>query len=201
MVPIDHWTVATGVPSVRPHPLLAVVATRPLRARYRLEAQRCWNIIQDLRRERPAKAEQHMPLVEIYPRRHMRHGRLDRSNAPTQPTDGTGQTDVRSAQRIGGGLHALRRRCHGDAVLDRGKQARQPRGKEVRQQAECSTALRAIPSSDPQPRGRRPDVTAMTGKRAAARRMQGATGQSRLLPLPIPDVRVDARHCPQRNLQ
>ncbi len=131
----------------------------------------------------------------------MREGRSNRSNAPAQPTNGAGQADVRSAKRIGSGLHALGRRCDGDALFDRDEQARQPGGKEVRQEAERSAALRAVPPSNPQPSWRRPGVTAMTGKRAAARRVQGASGQSRVAPFAVPDVRLDARQRSERKLQ
>ena len=95
MVPIDRRTVATGDLPVRPHPVLAAAASRPPDAPCRLEAQRRWNTVQDLRRERPAKAKQHASLVEIdlrrrprceradyRLRRHMRENRSDRSNAP-----------------------------------------------------------------------------------------------------------------------
>lgn len=194
--------------------MLAVAASRPPDAPCLLEAQRCRNTVQDLRRERPAKAKQHAPLVEIdlWRRlrceradhrlwRHIRESRSNRSNAPAQPTNGAGQTDVWSAERIGSGLHALGRRCDGDAVFDRSEQARQPGGQEVRQEAERSAALRAVPPGDPQPSWRRPGVTSMTGKRTATRRVQGTAGQSRVAPFPVPDVRVNARQCSERKLQ
>jgi hypothetical protein len=194
--------------------VLAVAASRPPDVPCRLKAQRRRNTVQDLRRERPAKAKQHASLVEIDLRRRprceradhrlrrpMRKSRSDRSNAPPQPTDGARQRDVGSAERIGSGLHALGRRCDGDAVFDRGEQARQPGGQEVRQEAERSAALRAVPPGDPQPSWRRPGVTSMTGKRAATRRVQGAAGQSRVAPFPVPDVRVDTRQCSERKLQ
>jgi hypothetical protein len=86
----------------------------------RPETQRRRNTVQDLLRERPAKAEQHASLVDIDPRRrllrertdrrprpHMRESRFDRLNAPPQPTHGAGQCDLGSAERIGGDLHAL----------------------------------------------------------------------------------------------
>jgi hypothetical protein len=85
-------------------------------------------------------------------------------------------------------------------VFDRGEQAGQSGGKEIRQEAERSAALRAVPPSDPQPSRRRPGVTAMTGKRAAARRVQGAAGQSRVAPFAVPDVPLDARQSSQRKL-
>jgi hypothetical protein len=40
----------------------------------------------------------------------------------------------------------------------------------------------------------------MTGKRAAAQRMQGAAGQSGVAPFPVPDVRIDARQCSEGDL-
>lgn len=161
--------------------MLAVPLLWPPKAPCRPETQRRRNTAQDLRRERPAKAEQDKSLVEIDPRRrlfceradrrprpHMRESRFDRLNAPPQPTHGAGQCDLGSAKRIGGGLHALGGQCDSDAVFDRGQQAGPPRGKKVRQETERSTTLRAIPPGDPQPAWRRPGVTAMTSKRAAA---------------------------------
>ena len=102
--------------------MLVVHILRPLDTPCRPEAQRRRNTVQDLRRERPAKAEQHTSLVEIDPRRrlfreradrrprpHMRESRFDRLHAPPQPTYSAGQRDLRSAEHIGGGLHALGR--------------------------------------------------------------------------------------------
>ncbi len=162
MVRVDRRTVATADLSVRSHPVLAVAAPWPPDAPCRPEAQRRRNTVQDLRRERPAKAEQHAALVEIdlqrrlrckradhRLQRYMREGRSNPSNAPAQPSNGAGQADVGSAERIGSGLHALGRRRDGDAVFDRGEQVRQPGGEEVRQEAERSAALRAVPPSDP----------------------------------------------------
>ena len=198
----------TGDFSVRSHPVLAAAAPAPCR----LEAQRRRNTVQHLRRERPAKAEQYASLVGDSGRRlhrqradrrlrcDMREGRSDRSNAPAQPPDSARQGDVRPAQRIGGGFHALGRRRYDDAVFDRGEQAGQPGGEEVRQEAKRSAPLRAVPPSDPQPLGRHPGITAMAGKRAAARRMQRAAGQSGIAPFTVPDVRVDARQCAEREL-
>ena len=202
-----------GDPAVRAHRVLVVVAARPPDAPCRQEAQRRRNTVQHLWRERPTKADQHASLGEIDSCgrrhrqladyrlwRHMREGRSNRPNPPPQPTDGAGQGNIRSTQRIGCGLHALGRRCHRDAVLDRSEQTRQPGSEKVRQEAERSTALRAVPPSDAQPARRHPGVTTMTGKRAPARRMQGAARQSGVAPFSVPDVRIDARKRPQRNL-
>jgi hypothetical protein len=180
-----------------------------------LEAQRCRDLVQHLQRERPAKTEQQVSFIAVVPRRplsdaltdhslrrhHMPEGHPERVHATAQPPDGTGQGDVEPAQRIGRGLHALGRRGDGDALLDRRKQAGQPRGEEVWQQAERPAALPAVPPSDPQPLWRCPSVAAMAGKGAAARGMQGAAGRSSLPPFPVPDVRIDARRCSKRKLQ
>jgi hypothetical protein len=167
----------TGDLSVRPHLVLVVAIPRPPHARCRLEAQRRRNTVQDLRRKRPAKAEQHASLVGIdlwrrlpcghadhHLRRHMREDCSDHSNASAQPADSTGQGDVTPTQHVGGGLHAPGRSGHRDAVVNRGEQARQPNGKEVRQQAERSVSLRAVPPSNPHASWRHPGVTAMTRK-------------------------------------
>jgi hypothetical protein len=209
MVPIDHLTVVRGCPSVRPHVVL--IAANPL------ETQGRRNTAQDLRRQRSAKPEQHVCLVDTdlrhripyeladrHLRRHTCHGvecRSNRSDATAQPTDGAGQGNVRPAQRVGSGLHALGRQCHGDTVFDRDEQARQSGGKEVRKQAERSMALGAIPPRDTQSSRRYSPVAAMTNERAAAQRMQWAAGQLGVTPFMVPDVRVDARRCSQRDLQ
>jgi len=161
--------------------MLAVHILQPPDTPYRPETQRRRNTVQDLRRERLAKAEQHASLVEIdlrrrlfreradrHPRHHMREGRFDRLSAPPQPADGAGQRDLGSAERIGGCLHALGGQCDGDAVLDRGQQPRSPRCKKVRQETERLATLRAVPAGDPHPAWRCPGVTAVTSKRAAA---------------------------------
>ncbi len=64
---------------------------------------------------------------------------------------------------------------------------------DVRQEAERSAALRAVPPGDAQPSWRRPGATSMRDKRAATRRVEGAAGQSRVAPFPVPDVRVETR--------
>jgi hypothetical protein len=195
--------------------VLAVIITWPLGVPCRLEAQRRRDPVQHLQRERPAKAEQQMPFVEAVPRspfsgvsadhslgRHsMPEGHPERPHATAQPTDRAGQADIEPAQRIGRRLHALGRQGDGDALFDRRKQTGQPGGQEVWQQTERSAALRAVPSSDPQPSWRRPGVAAMASKGAAARGMQGAAGQSCVPPFPVPDVRIDARRCSKRKLQ
>jgi hypothetical protein len=109
----------TGSLSVRPHLVLAVAVPRLPYVRCQLEPERRRNPVQDLRRKRPAKTEQHASFVEIDLRRHMRERGSDRSNAPAQPTYSAGQADVGSTKRIGSYLHALRRRRYGDAVVDR----------------------------------------------------------------------------------
>ena len=201
--------------AVRPHLVLTVAVPRPLDVPCPLEAQRRRDPVQSLHRERPAKAEQQASFVEIVLRRrllgapadhrlrrhHMPEDHPERVHATAQPTDCAGQGDVEPAQCIGGGLHALGRRGDGDALLNRRKQTGQPGGEEVWQQAERLAALRAVPSSNPQPSWRRPGVAAMAGKGAATRGMQRAAGQMGVPPFPIPDVRIDARRCSKWKLQ
>lgn len=92
------------------------------------------NITQYLRRQGPAKSEQYLCLAGAAARyhttcegadrhlgNHVCHGMEccpDRSDTTPQPTDGTGQGNVRPAQPVGRGLNALRGQCHGDAVFD-----------------------------------------------------------------------------------
>jgi hypothetical protein len=124
-----------------------------------------------------------------------------RSDTTAQPTDGAGQCNVRPPQRVGCGLDALRGQCHDDAVLDRGKQTRLSRSKEVRKQAECLMTLGAIPPRDTQSLWGYAPIAAMAGKRAAALRMQRADGQLGTAPSMVPDIRRGARRYLDRNLQ
>jgi hypothetical protein len=209
---MDHPSVGGDAPSVRPHAVLVVAITRPSDLRRRPEAQWRRYAAQGLRRKRPAKRQQHASLTDIgLPRRipcerakgrlrhHMCH-RIEcssnRSHAAAKPPDSARQRDVRSAHRIGSSLHAPGRRYRGDAVFDRGEQARQPGSKKIRKQAECSMAFGAIPSRDPHPARRHTPIAAMTGKRATARRVQGAFGQIGITPFTVLDIRLDARRCP-----
>jgi hypothetical protein len=68
-------------------------------------------------------------------RRQLRYGIEHGSNrvdATAQPAHGTGQAHFGTAEGVGGGFNALRRRRDDDRVLDLSKQARHPAGKEVR---------------------------------------------------------------------
>lgn len=88
----------------------------------------------------------------------------DRSDTTPQPTDGTGQGNVRPSQPVSRGLNALRGQCHGNAVFNRGEQARLSCGEEIRKQAECLVTHRAIPPGNTQPSRGYPSIAAMAGK-------------------------------------
>jgi hypothetical protein len=191
---------------VRAHRVLVVVAVRPSDAPCGQEAQRRRNTVQHLWRKRPTKTNQHASVGKVDPCgrtppqyadhrlwHHMGEGRSNRPNPPPQPAHGARQGYIWPTQRIGGGLHALGRQCYCDAVLDRSERTRQPGSEKIGQEAEGSTALRTVPTSNAQPVRRHPGVTAMTGKRTSPRRMQGAPRQSGTAPFSVPDVRIDAR--------
>jgi hypothetical protein len=118
---------------------------------------------------------------------------LDRSETTSQPAHGAGQGNVESTQRVSRGLHALGREHRSDGVLDRYEQPRQPGRKEVRQQAECSMAFRAVPARDAHTLRPYPRVAAVTSKGAAARRMQRTMRQADVTPFLVGDIRLDAR--------
>lgn len=96
---------------------MLVTAARPP---CRPEAQRPRNTVQQLRRKRSPEAKQYVSLVEVAPgchrlreqadsrlRHNMGEGHSNRSNAPTQPTNGARQGDIGAAQRIGSGFTLL----------------------------------------------------------------------------------------------
>lgn len=184
---MGHPSVGGGATSVRPHAVLVVAITLPSDLRRRPEAQWRRYAAQGLWRKRPAKRQQHASLTDVGLPRRIRYerakGRLrhhmchciqyssNRSHAAAKPPDSARQRDVRSAHRIGSSLHAPGRRHRGDAVFDRGEQARQPGSKKIRKQAECSTTFGAIPSRDPHPARRHTPIASMTGKRATSRRV------------------------------
>jgi hypothetical protein len=89
---------------------------------------------------------------------------IGRSDTTPQPTDGTGQGNVRPSQPVSRGLNALRGQCHSNAVFNRGEQARLSRGEEIRKQAECLVTHRAIPPGNTQPSRGYPPIAAMAGK-------------------------------------
>ncbi len=197
--------------------MLVIAITRPSALRRRPEAQWRRYAAQGLRGKRPAKRKQHASLIDIgLPRRipcERADGRLhhhtchrverssNRSHAAAKPPDSARQRNLRSAHRVGSSLHAPGRRYRGDAVFDRGEQARQPGSKKIRKQAERAMAFGAIPSRDPHPARRHTPIAPMTGKRATTRRVQGAFDQTGITPFTVLDIRLDARRCPQRDLQ
>ena len=126
---------------------------------------------------------------------------MHRSDATTQPTKCAGQAHIEPPQRVSRSLNAPGRKCCANGVLDRGEQTRQSGGKKVRQKAECSMALRAIPSSDAQPLRIYARIAAVASKGAATRRMQRTRWQAGITPFLVGDVHLNARSRPQRNLQ
>jgi len=153
-----------------------------------------------------------VPLIDIAPPRlipcdradgHLRHHTCyrvehssNRSHAAAKPPHSAWQHDVRPADRVGGSLHAPGRRYHGDAVFDRTEQTRQSGSKKIWKQAERSMAFGAIPARDPHPSRRHTSIAPVAGKRATARRVQGAVDQIDITPFTVLDVRADARHRP-----
>lgn len=170
-----------------------------------------------MRRQRTAKPEQHGTLARIGSKRwpackgsyrclrhQSRHGgehRLHSSDATTQPTQRAGQRNLEAAELVRGRRHASGRlRCSG-GCLNRGQQARQSGGEEVRQQAECSMALRAVPASNAQAPWRHARIAAMAGERAPAGRMHRARDQAGITPFVASDVRLGTRLSAQWDLQ
>lgn len=91
--------------------------------------------------------------------------------------------------------------CRDNCLLDLGKQTRQARRQEVRQQAECAARLWAIPASHANAARPRACVAAMTRQAAAAESMQWTPRYRRGLPLAARNVRLHAGTRMQRNLQ
>jgi hypothetical protein len=66
----------------------------------------------------PPRRIRRKPTNRQHPSDRLESG-VNRSNATAQPTNGAWQGDVMPTHGIGGGLHALGRGRHGDAVFDR----------------------------------------------------------------------------------
>lgn len=127
-------------------------------------------------RKRSAQSVENADLADI--RLQVRHEignrcdpGADSLHATAEPADCPRQCYLWPADQIGGGFQAAGRLHRRDTYLDRVKQARQPRGQKIGEQAECPMTLGAVPARNTEPGRRHPRITTVTDQRATALRV------------------------------